>query len=138
MPELTWENALVMSGLGLAAFAVSLFLVGVLIVRMDADYFAGRKRPAPATPLRWARRILKNALGWLLIAAGIVMAIPFVPGQGLLTIAIGLSLVEFPGKWRLERAIVFRPRVLSAINRLRARFGRSPLVTPPEETSPGG
>lgn len=137
MPELDWENILLAAALGVAAFAGSLFVAGILIVRMPADWFAGRRRPAPSTPLRWAGRILKNVLGWALVAAGLVMAIPFVPGQGLLTIAIGMSLVEFPGKWRLERAIVFRPRVLAAINRLRARYGRPPLVTPGEGTSPG-
>lgn len=137
MPELSWGNVLLAIALTVATFAGSLFVVGVLVVRMPADWFAGQRRPVPSTPLRWFGRILKNVLGWMLVAAGLVMAIPLVPGQGLLTIAIGVSLVEFPGKWRLERAIVFRPRVLATINRLRARYGRPPLVPPGAGPSAG-
>jgi hypothetical protein len=40
---------------------------------------------------------------------------------------IGLTLVDFPGKRRLERRLLRHPRVLRAINRLRARFDRPPL-----------
>jgi hypothetical protein len=40
---------------------------------------------------------------------GIILALPGVPGQGILTVLIGVMLLEFPGKRRLERAIVGRP-----------------------------
>ncbi len=122
--------------LSVGTFFGSLLAVGLLVVLMPADYFAGVRRPKPATPLRWVLRILKNLLGIVLVALGIVMAIPLVPGQGLLTILIGVSLIDFPGKWRMERLIILRPRVLGAINRLRARYRRPPIVTPPEGTSP--
>lgn len=52
----------------------------------------------------------------------------FTPGPGVLTILIGVMLLNFPGKRRLERKLVERPRVLEAINRLRARFGKAPLI----------
>ena len=57
-----------------------------------------------------------------------VLTLPGVPGQGMLTILIGLMLLDVPGKRRLERRIVGRRRILQAINRLRKRFGRPPLV----------
>jgi hypothetical protein len=59
---------------------------------------------------------------------GIVLTLPGVPGQGMLTILLGLMLLDVPGKRRLERRIVGRRRILKAINRLRKRFGRPPLV----------
>jgi hypothetical protein len=49
------------------------------------------------------------------------------PGQGLLTILVGILITEFPGKYRLARWIITRRRVLSAINWLRKRAGREPL-----------
>jgi hypothetical protein len=40
---------------------------------------------------------------------------------------IGFVLLEFPGKRRMERRLLARPRVRSAVDRLRTRFGREPL-----------
>jgi hypothetical protein len=70
----------------------------------------------------------KNLLGAVLIVAGLLMLV--VPGQGLLTIAVGLALTDFPGKFRLERWIVKRPSVWRTINWLRRRAGREPLERP--------
>ncbi|HLG42632.1 MAG TPA: PGPGW domain-containing protein [Planctomycetota bacterium] len=122
--------------LSVGTFILSLVFVGLFVVLIPADYFAGPRRPKSATPARWILRIFKNLLGLVLVALGIVMAMPLVPGQGLLTILIGLTLLDFPGKWRMERLIILRPRVLGAINRLRARYRRPPIVTPPEGMSP--
>ena len=63
----------------------------------------------------------------MLVVLGLIMALPGVPGQGLLTALIGLTLLSFPGKRRLERRFVRIPALLRAINRLRARFARPPL-----------
>jgi hypothetical protein len=46
----------------------------------------------------------------------------------VLTILAGVMLIEFPGRHRLVRAIIGRPAVLAAVNRLRARFNRPPLT----------
>lgn len=111
------------------AFAGSLTVVGILLVRLPATYFLD-KRPPPAGevghPLwRWIVVILKNSLGALLVLVGLLML--FTPGQGIMTILIGLLLLNFPGKRRLERALVGRPGVLPAINRWRAQFGKAPI-----------
>jgi hypothetical protein len=70
----------------------------------------------------------KNLLGLVLVFAGIIMSLPGVPGQGVLTILLGIMLLDFPGKRALETRIVGRPRVNSAVNALRARFGKPPLM----------
>jgi hypothetical protein len=70
----------------------------------------------------------KNLLGLVLVGAGIVMSLPGVPGQGVLTILLGIMLLDFPGKRALETRIVSRPRVNSAVNALRARFDKPPLM----------
>jgi hypothetical protein len=111
--------------------ALSVALTAVALVSIPPDYFVGPRPPWHDTGggavRRWALRIARNALGWVLIVAGVVLSLPGVPGQGLLTILLGLMLVEFPGKRRLEQRLVRRPGVHRAINRLRARFGRPPL-----------
>jgi hypothetical protein len=55
------------------------------------------------------------------------MSLPGVPGQGVLTILLGIMLLDFPGKRGLEASIVRRPRVLHAINSVRGRFDKPPL-----------
>jgi hypothetical protein len=70
----------------------------------------------------------KNLLGAFLVLLGIVLSLPGVPGQGILTILIGVMLLDFPGKRDLERKLVSRPKVREGIDRLRQRFGKPPLV----------
>lgn len=129
--------------LGVAIFVLtiagSLAVVAIVLLRLPEDYLQAAE-DAPFWPGRpaWLRavgRLFKNALGVLLVAAGAVMAIPGVPGQGVLTIMIGIMLLDLPGKRRLERRIVGRPRVLAAINRFRVRFGRPPLIAPSPPSS---
>jgi len=48
----------------------------------------------------------------------------------VLTILVGLFLVDFPRRQQLERALARRAGVLPALNRLRARFNRAPLRPP--------
>lgn len=120
---------------GFAIFAVtllaSLAVAAYVLVRMPPDYLQSPEN-APFWPGRpaWQRtmaRVGKNLLGVLLVATGVVLSLPGVPGQGILTILIGIMLLDIPGKRRVERRIIGNRRVLSSVNRLRARFGRAPL-----------
>ena len=53
------------------------------------------------------------------------------PGQGILTILVGFTLLDFPGKFRLQRWIVTRRGVLESINWVRKKAGREPLALVP-------
>jgi hypothetical protein len=129
---LTWGGVLLGVSLFLVTLVGSVLVVGVLLIRLPATYFQDfhsrdlwrDRHPA----LRVAARAAKNALGVLLVVTGILLSLPGIPGQGVLTILVGLMLLDLPGKRRLERRIVGRPRVLRVINSLRKRFGRPPLV----------
>lgn len=122
------------------AFAVALFVatcagsiaaVALVLTRLPADYFlAAVPPPSPirSPALRVLAAVAKNVLGALLVVAGAIMTIPGVPGQGMLTILIGLLLLDFPGKRNIERKIVRQPRILRSVNRIRKRFGREPFV----------
>lgn len=119
-------------GLFLLGLAGSLLVVGFLFVKLPATYFQDYhsrdiwvdRHPA----LRVTARIAKNVLGVMLVIAGLILTLPGIPGQGVLTILIGVMLLDLPGKRRLERRIVGRPRILRSINRLRMRYGKPPLV----------
>jgi hypothetical protein len=65
------------------------------------------------------------------------MSLPGVPGQGVLTILLGVMLLDFPGKRNLETRLVRQPRVFRSINALRARFDKPPLILD-EETEGAG
>jgi len=137
MSFLDWVSANTwwLVGLSVLAFVGTLVLIPVVVVRMPADYFI---HPEPASDswrgshpvVRTALRVAKNVLGSLLVAVGIVLSIPFVPGQGFATILIGLSLLDFPGKRRLELKLARQKPVLRAINWVRSRAERPPLVLP--------
>jgi hypothetical protein len=49
------------------------------------------------------------------------------PGQGLLTLLLGFLLLDFPGKYALEKRLIARPRVHAAVDWLRRRARREPL-----------
>ncbi|HEU4479438.1 MAG TPA: hypothetical protein VFR80_13045, partial [Pyrinomonadaceae bacterium] len=66
--------------------------------------------------------------GVLLVILGVLLSLPGVPGQGILTILLGIMLLDFPGRRSLERRIVGWPKVFNAINKLRRRFDKPPLV----------
>jgi len=113
------------------SFAATIAIVPLLIIRIPADYFADARRHGPEPwsaghPLvRWSLLIGRNLFGWVVIVLGIAMLV--LPGQGILTIVIGLMLINFPGKYRLERWVITRRHVLRSINGIRRHSGRAPL-----------
>ena len=115
--------------LSIVGFIGSVIAIPWILVRLPQDYFCERH---PRTWMKDHHPILrlialgvKNVVGWLLLLGGIAMLV--LPGQGLLTILIGVSLMDFPGKRAIERKLISRPLILQAINRIRQRFDRPPL-----------
>ena len=123
-----------LSVLSVLMFVGSLTAIPWLAVRIPADYFARRQhlladRLQPLHPvLRWLLLSLKNALGVVLVLAGVAMLV--LPGQGILTILMGLMMLDFPGKFTLELRLVRQPLVIGAINWIRVKAGRPPLELP--------
>ncbi|MEZ5529163.1 MAG: PGPGW domain-containing protein [Porticoccaceae bacterium] len=122
---LTW-----LSVISLVTFVVSLLALPWLVSLIPADYFHHHHRhPAPFKQRHPAVRLLllagKNLLGLILLCGGILML--FLPGQGLLTIAVGMLLLDYPGKYNLERRVVGHPSVLKALNWLRDKRNQPPI-----------
>lgn len=129
----TEETMVVAAGLSLAGMLGSILILCAALWHMPPDYFA---RPEPP-PSRWdaarptirrAVRVARNVGGLVLIAAGVAMLA--LPGQGLLTILVGLVLVDVPGKRRAEMELARRRSVMSALNGVRRRMRRPPFEVP--------
>jgi hypothetical protein len=127
------DHAVLLSLLGgasLLMFFGSLIAVPLVIVRLPKDYFHRDYQLVRNWPRHFYLpfMVLKNALGVLFLLSGLAMLI--LPGQGLLTLFIGLVLLDFPRKRILVCRILGYSRILRVVNRLRVRFGR-PALEPP-------
>lgn len=114
----------------IALSLMSLVAVALIAVFLPADYFSNNSREklayANSHPLiYYSLLIAKNILGFVLLCAGIIMLV--LPGQGLLTILIGLLMIDFPGKYRVTRFLVNKKAVYKPINWLRRKFNRGPI-----------
>lgn len=128
---LTWRSVLIGALIFVASFLVNLGIVTVILVKLPADYFSKNRKTkfwlGPRPALHAARVIGKNIAGLLLVALGVVLSLPGVPGQGLLTILLGIMLLDFPGRDRLEQKLLSKPSIVNTINSLRERFGKPRL-----------
>ena len=109
---------------------VSLVLVPVLIMQMPGDYFlAAHRIRRRGSSARWLT-VARNLLAITLFVAGLMMLV--LPGQGLLTLLAALIMSDVPGKYRIERWLILRPGVLTAINWVRRRYRKTPIMSPPQ------
>jgi hypothetical protein len=129
--SLTWNKIALGVGLFLLSLILSFAAIAVVMIKIPANYFSSHYQQdfMPNSPflVRWGAVILKNILGVILILIGLALSLPGVPGQGLLTILLGLIMLDIPGKRPLEAGIIKRPTILAAINKLRAKYNKPPL-----------
>jgi len=129
---ITLRGVLLGALLFLVTFSINLAIVSFVLVKIPANYFNkdhSRSFLSDRPPvIRYLGVVGKNLLGALLVALGIILSVPGVPGQGLLTILLGIMLLDFPGKRSLEYKLVSRPSVFKTINKLRHKFGKPDLV----------
>jgi hypothetical protein len=116
-------------GIGSAAlFLLTLIAIPIYIIRMPDDALVRARDQDRHGRLGLVAKVLKNIAAAFLILAGIAMLA--LPGQGLLTLVVGLMLIDFPGKQRLQDRFLCHKRVLKSMNWLRQRAHRPPLDTP--------
>jgi hypothetical protein len=130
--SLTIGKVALFVGLFLLSLAFSFASIAVVIVKIPANYFSSDyvRDFLPDSPwlVRWGAVVAKNVFGIFLIGLGIILSLPGIPGQGFLTILLGLIMLDIPGKRPLEARIIKRPSILSAINNFRAKYNKPPLV----------
>lgn len=132
-----WISVDVLVGLTVASiigFIGSLLAIPWILVRLPRDYFDLR------VPRHWMKDhhpilrimglLLKNIVGTIFLAVGFLML--FIPGQGLLTMLIGISFLDFPYKRILEAKIIGQPTIFNAINAMRRKFHKPPLILSPD------
>lgn len=113
----------------LASVAISvltLLLARQFLLALPADHFCRTGKPSVSK----ARRIADRIVGVLLIGLGIVLAVPGIPGQGLLLVLVGLILLDLPILRRLELRVLRVSAVSKAVNRMRTKAGKAPLDLP--------
>jgi hypothetical protein len=125
-----------------AAAIIYFIVIGYSITQMDKRYFV-RKRininkapfgdasEAPQSRLlnksfTYLIKIAKIIFGVCLFVLGLLMLI--LPGQGLITMLIGLSLFPFPGKDKLEQNLLSRKLVRSSLNWIRIKANKEPFI----------
>lgn len=121
------------AGTSLLVLIISIITVPLILVRMRPDYFVREHRRRSALVNRMPFLLpfvmfTRNILGGLLIVAGILMLLT--PGQGLITIFVGLMIMDFPGKYRFERWLVSCRFIYRSINWLRQKAGCPPIILP--------
>ena len=128
---ITWKSALIGALLFVVTFVGNLAIVSFILVKLPTDYFKKTRKTqlwsGPRPALHAAKIVGKNLLGVFLVALGIVLSLPGVPGQGLLTVLLGIMLVDFPGRRSVEQKLLRRPAIKKGITRLRDKFGKPPL-----------
>jgi hypothetical protein len=117
------------SGFALLLTAIA---IPIVIVKLPADYLVNDQKKswldAQPAVVRAVFRVGKNLFGVVLVLLGIIMLV--LPGQGVLSIILGLSLVDFPGRRALQCKLIRRPKVIDSINWIRKKFHRPPLKMP--------
>ena len=119
--------------LSLGTLLIMAIAIPWVVTRLPADYFSNPRREpwrksGEEPLLAVIGGLLKNALGAVLIVLGLVLL--FTPGQGLLTMLAGVMIMNFPGKFKLERWLVLNTGVLRPLNWLRQQRSQAPFETP--------
>ncbi|CAC9566570.1 hypothetical protein BPUTSESOX_1003 [uncultured Gammaproteobacteria bacterium] len=104
-------------------FVVSLLAMPFLLGKIPVDYFSQSNQCK--RDCNFVVATIKNLVGLVLLLAGIIMLVT--PGQGIISILLGLFLMEFPGKRKLELKLISNDTTFQAINWLRNKAGAPPL-----------
>ncbi|WP_428087046.1 PGPGW domain-containing protein [Candidatus Thioglobus sp.] len=123
-----YEDLLIMVGIVSAiVFVLSLLLTPYLLGLIPVDYFSAdyTGQTKAKTLLGFIKTVFKNTLGLFLVLAGIIMLVT--PGQGVISILLGLFLMEFPKKRQLELKLINHNPTFKTLNWLRDKAGKPPF-----------
>ena len=131
------EDLVLWAGISsIVMFFGTLIAIPIIITRMGHDYFMPQRsnsfaslHPAP----RLLGLIAKNLLGVIFLIMGFIMI--FIPGQGLLTILMGLAMLNFPGKRKTELRLAQYPPLRKSIDWIRLKANRPPFLFPNDPAS---
>ena len=127
------ENSLLLEWLGLLSvltFIGSLIAIPWIIARLPANYFIRHRQLVAERHERHPliaklTFVCRNIIGIVFLTAGIVMLV--LPGQGIITILIGISLMDFPKKHNLVDYLVRLKKVIRLLNWIRQKEKKPPF-----------
>ena len=122
-----------LGGLSVLILVFSIAGMGWFIAQIPEDYFTYDKRRGKhwnkySSKARIAIIIFKNIFGGIMLVGGLFLLV--LPGQGLLTMIIGLFLIDYPGKFQLEQKIISIPSIFRSLNWFRAKARKPNLLHP--------
>ena len=137
LTEVISEQALIVLGvISIIMFVGTIVAIPIILNKLPANYFQHdleHKWMEDYHPIfRNIGLIVKNTVGLIFLLAGMAMLV--LPGQGILTMVIGVSLLDFPGKRKLEHKLLTQAMVFQAINSIRAKCSKPPFDPPSEST----
>jgi len=117
--------------MGIVSFVVfiaSLLLTPLLLGKIPQDYFIHTNQHKVEIEHlgHLIIVVIRTLIGFVLLIVGIIMLVT--PGQGIITIILGLFLMEFPGKRKLELKFIKHNPTFRALNWLRNKAGKSPFT----------
>ena len=108
-------------------FVASLLLTPLLLGKIPQDYFVHTNQHK--VEIKHLGHLIvvisRTMVGFVLLIAGIIMLVT--PGQGIISIFLGLFLMEFPGKRKLELKLINHEPTFKALNWLRSKAGKGPF-----------
>ncbi|CAB9540723.1 hypothetical protein [uncultured Gammaproteobacteria bacterium] len=123
-----YEDLLITVGvISAVVFVVSLLAMPFLLSKIPVDYFVQNKQYK--VEIKGVSGLLivaiKTIVGLVLLLAGIIMLVT--PGQGIISILLGLFLLEFPGKRKLELKFINHEPTFKTLNWLRSKVNHPPF-----------
>jgi len=108
-------------------FVASLLLTPILLGKIPQDYFVHtNQHKVEINHLgHLIIVVIRSLVGFVLLIAGIIMLVT--PGQGIISILLGLFLMEFPGKRKLELKLINHEPTFKALNWLRGKANKDPF-----------
>lgn len=126
------QNLIAIGVISAVMFVGTLMAIPIILSRLPANYFQHDLKhvwmEGYHPVLRYVGLIGKNTIGLIFLLAGIAMLL--LPGQGILTMVIGISLLDFPGKRKLEHKLLTQPMVFQAMNTIREKCSKPPFDPP--------
>lgn len=127
------EHALLLEWLGLFSvltFIGSLIAIPWIIGRLPENFFIRHRqvveeRHKSHPVVAKLTLVLRNAVGFFFLVAGLAMLV--LPGQGIITMLIGITLIDFPRKHQVIDSLVRRPRVIKLLNWIRDKEKKQPF-----------
>ena len=118
-----------LSVLSVVTFCISAVAIPLIVARLPTDYFFhNQKSDPPSSFFNRVVQLARNIFGCMIVFAGLLMLI--LPGQGVITIFIGVFLLDVPGIRAVKARLLARSRVQIGIDWLRFKCGKPPMTWP--------